>query len=191
MPVIGHRPQPSLGVTDWGSCPCGRMRCGCATRAASLPLNWHEGIDRACRTVLTAHVDLDQPWPGRPGTARGGREPSASRPRASSFRRRSIRKLPSVSPWIALPKYQLRTFRPSHSQYRSAVRSAATDPQKWIPGPRDSGSQYPLPGRHKLSKMAVTLGQFHDRPIQSPALRQLMSKMTIEEDAGFTRPFQD
>jgi 2-methylcitrate dehydratase len=74
--------------------------------------------------------------------------------------------------------------------YRSAVRSAATDPQKWDPQTRETADHsIPFLVATALQDGAVTPASFMTERIQSPALRQLMAKMTIEEDAGFTQAF--
>jgi 2-methylcitrate dehydratase len=76
--------------------------------------------------------------------------------------------------------------------YRSAVRSAATDPQKWDPQTRETADHsIPFLVATAFQDGAVTPASFTDERIQSPALRQLMSKMTIEEDAEFTQAFPD
>ena len=76
--------------------------------------------------------------------------------------------------------------------YRSAVRSAATDPQKWDPQTRETADHsIPFLVATALQDGAVTPASFAMERIQSPALRQLMSKMTIEEDVEFTQAFPD
>jgi 2-methylcitrate dehydratase len=76
--------------------------------------------------------------------------------------------------------------------YRSAVRSAATDPQKWDPQTRETADHsIPFLVATAFQDGAVTPASFTPDRIHSPALRQLMSKMTIEEDAGFTQAFPD
>ena len=74
--------------------------------------------------------------------------------------------------------------------YRSAVRSAATDPQKWDPQTRETADHsIPFLVATAFQDGAVTPASFTTDRIHSPALRQLMSKMTIEEDAEFTQAF--
>jgi 2-methylcitrate dehydratase len=74
--------------------------------------------------------------------------------------------------------------------YRSAVRSAATDPQKWDPQTRETADHsIPFLVAAAFQDGAVTPASFTTDRIQSAALRQLMAKMTIEEDAEFTRAF--
>jgi 2-methylcitrate dehydratase len=76
--------------------------------------------------------------------------------------------------------------------YRSAVRSAATDPQKWDPQTRETADHsIPFLVATAFQDGAVTPASFTTDRIQSPALRQLMSKMTIEEDSEFTQRFPE
>jgi 2-methylcitrate dehydratase len=76
--------------------------------------------------------------------------------------------------------------------YRSAVRSAATDPQKWDPQTRETADHsIPFLVATAFQDGEVTPASFTIERIQSPTLRQLMSKMTIEEDAEFTQAFPD
>jgi len=76
--------------------------------------------------------------------------------------------------------------------YRAAVRSAATDPQKWDPQTRETADHsIPYLVATALQDGAVTSASFTNERIHSPALRQLMSKMTIEEDPEFTERFPD
>src|SRR5262245_10353520 len=76
--------------------------------------------------------------------------------------------------------------------YRSAVRSAATDPQKWDPQTRETADHsIPFLVATAFQDGVVTPASFTADRIKSPALRQLMSKMTIEEDAEFTQAFPD
>ena len=76
--------------------------------------------------------------------------------------------------------------------YRSAVRSAATDPQKWAPQTRETADHsIPYLVATAFQDGAVTPASFTTDRIQSPALRQLMAKMTIEEDLEFTERFPE
>ncbi|MGH8068207.1 MAG: MmgE/PrpD family protein [Candidatus Entotheonellia bacterium] len=76
--------------------------------------------------------------------------------------------------------------------YRSAVRSAATDPQKWDPQTRETADHsIPYLVATAFQDGAVTPASFTTDRIQSPALRQLMAKMTIEEDLEFTERFPE
>ena len=76
--------------------------------------------------------------------------------------------------------------------YRSAVRSAATDPHKWDPQTRETADHsIPFLVATAFQDGAVTPASFAIDQIHSPGLRQLMSKMTIEEDSEFTQRFPD
>jgi 2-methylcitrate dehydratase len=74
--------------------------------------------------------------------------------------------------------------------YRAAVRSAATDPQKWDPQTRETADHsIPFLVATAFQDGAVTPDSFTPDRIRSPALRQLIAKMTIEEDLEFTQRF--
>jgi 2-methylcitrate dehydratase len=76
--------------------------------------------------------------------------------------------------------------------YRSAVRSAATDPQKWAPQTRETADHsIPYLVATAFQDGAVTPASFTTDRIQSPALRRLIAKMTIEEDLKFTERFPE
>jgi 2-methylcitrate dehydratase len=76
--------------------------------------------------------------------------------------------------------------------YRSAVRSAATDPQKWAPQTRETADHsIPYLVATAFQDGAVTPASFTTDRIQSPALRRLITKMTIEEDLKFTERFPE
>jgi 2-methylcitrate dehydratase len=76
--------------------------------------------------------------------------------------------------------------------YRSAVRSAATDPQKWDPQTRETADHsIPFLVATAFQDGGVTPASFTTDRLQSPTLRQLMSKMTIEEDAAYTQAFPE
>ena len=76
--------------------------------------------------------------------------------------------------------------------YRSAVRSAATDPQKWDPQTRETADHsIPFLVATAVQDGAVTPASFTTERIHSPALRQVMAKMTIEEDPEFTGAFPE
>jgi 2-methylcitrate dehydratase len=76
--------------------------------------------------------------------------------------------------------------------YRSAVRSAATDPQKWDPQTRETADHsIPFLVATAFQDGAVTPASFAIDQIHSPGLRQLMLKMTIEEDSEFTQRLPD
>jgi 2-methylcitrate dehydratase len=74
--------------------------------------------------------------------------------------------------------------------YRTAVRSAATDPQKWDPHTRETADHsIPYLVATAFQDGSVTPASFAPDRIRDPALRQLIAKMTIEEDAEFTERF--
>jgi 2-methylcitrate dehydratase len=76
--------------------------------------------------------------------------------------------------------------------YRAAVRSAATDPQKWDPQTRETADHsIPFLVATAFQDGAVTPESFTNDRILSPALRQLISKMTIEEDLEFTQHYPE
>jgi 2-methylcitrate dehydratase len=76
--------------------------------------------------------------------------------------------------------------------YHTAVRSAATDPQKWEPQTRETAD-------HSIPYLVATA--FHDGAVgptsftsdhlQNPAVRRLIAKMTVEEDSDFTQRFPE
>jgi 2-methylcitrate dehydratase len=74
--------------------------------------------------------------------------------------------------------------------YRTAVRSAATDPQKWDPQTRETADHsIPYLVATAFQDGAVTPHSFTHEKIRHPALRQLISKMAIEEESAFTQRF--
>jgi 2-methylcitrate dehydratase len=76
--------------------------------------------------------------------------------------------------------------------YHTAVRSAATDPQKWDPQTRETADHsIPYLVATAFHDGAVTPASFTSDRIQNPTLRSLISKMTIEEDLDFTRRFPE
>ena len=76
--------------------------------------------------------------------------------------------------------------------YHTAVRSAATDPQKWAPRTRETADHsIPYLVATAFHDGAVTPASFAGDRIQNPMLRDLMAKMTIEEDPDFTHRFPD
>jgi 2-methylcitrate dehydratase len=76
--------------------------------------------------------------------------------------------------------------------YRSAVRSAGTDPQKWDPQTRETADHsIPYLVATAFQDGAVSPASFTNDRIQSPALRQLIAKMTIEEDPELTQRFPE
>jgi 2-methylcitrate dehydratase len=76
--------------------------------------------------------------------------------------------------------------------YRAAVRSAATDPQKWAPQTRETADHsIPYLVATALHDGAVTPASFDDAHLHHPEVRRLMAKMTIEEDPEFTPRFPE
>jgi 2-methylcitrate dehydratase len=74
--------------------------------------------------------------------------------------------------------------------YRAAVRSAATDPQKWDPQTRETADHsIPFLVAAAFHDGAVTPDSFTSDRMHRPALRQLIARMTIEEDLDFTQRF--
>jgi 2-methylcitrate dehydratase len=74
--------------------------------------------------------------------------------------------------------------------YATAVRSAATEPQKWDPQTRETADHsIPYLVAVAFHDGAVTPDSFTGARIQDPALRPLIGKMTIVEDAELTRRF--
>jgi 2-methylcitrate dehydratase len=76
--------------------------------------------------------------------------------------------------------------------YRTAVRSAATDPQKWEPQTRETADHsIPYLVATALHDGAVTPASFDDAHLQNPAVRRLIAKITVEEEAEFTQRFPE
>jgi 2-methylcitrate dehydratase len=76
--------------------------------------------------------------------------------------------------------------------YRAAVRSAATDPQKWDPQTRETADHsIPYLVATAFYDGAVGPTSFTDDHLQHPAVRGLMAKMTVEEDSDFTQRFPE
>lgn len=74
--------------------------------------------------------------------------------------------------------------------YRSAVSSAATEPEKWNPQTRETADHsIPYLVAVAFHDGAVTPASFTAERVRDPALRPLMAKMTIAEDATFTQRF--
>ncbi len=74
--------------------------------------------------------------------------------------------------------------------YRAAVRSAATESQKWDPQTRETADHsIPYLVAVAFHDGVVTPASFTSARIRDPALRPLIAKMTIEEDPEFTRRF--
>jgi 2-methylcitrate dehydratase len=71
--------------------------------------------------------------------------------------------------------------------YRSAVSSASSEPEKWDPRTRETADHsIPFLVAVGLLDGAVTPATFTPQRIGDSALRPLLSKMTIEENAEFT-----
>jgi len=76
--------------------------------------------------------------------------------------------------------------------YRTAVRSAATDPQKWDPQTRETADHsIPYLVATALHDGAVTPASFDPDHLQNPAVRRLIAKITVEEDPEFTQRFPE
>jgi 2-methylcitrate dehydratase len=76
--------------------------------------------------------------------------------------------------------------------YRTAVRSAATEPQKWDPRTRETADHsIPYLVATAFHDGAVTAASFHREHLHNPAVRRLMAKMTVEEDPAFTARFPE
>lgn len=74
--------------------------------------------------------------------------------------------------------------------YHSAVSSASTEPEKWDPKTRETADHsIPFLVAVGLLDGAVTPATFTAERIGDPALRPLLSKMTIEEDGAFTAKY--
>jgi 2-methylcitrate dehydratase len=76
--------------------------------------------------------------------------------------------------------------------YRAAVRSAATDPQKWDPQTRETADHsIPYLVATAFHDGAVSPTSFTDDHLQHPEVRGLMAKMMVEEDSDFTQRFPE
>jgi 2-methylcitrate dehydratase len=76
--------------------------------------------------------------------------------------------------------------------YRSAVRSAATDPQKWDPQTRETADHsIPYLVATALHDGAVTPASFDSAHLQNPAVRRLIATMQVEEEPEFTERFPE
>lgn len=74
--------------------------------------------------------------------------------------------------------------------YRMAVSDPETEPEKWDPKTRETADHsIPFLVAMALQYGAVTPASFTAQRIQDPALRILMSKTTIQENAEFTRKY--
>lgn len=76
--------------------------------------------------------------------------------------------------------------------YRSAVHSAATEPQKWAPKTRETADHsIPYLVAVAFRDGAVTPHSFTNDHLHDPAIHALISKMTVEEDIAFTQRFPE
>jgi 2-methylcitrate dehydratase len=76
--------------------------------------------------------------------------------------------------------------------YRTAVRSAASEPEKWAPQTRETADHsIPYLVATALHHGAVTPDSFSRAHLQDPTVQNLMARMTVEEDADFTSRFPD
>jgi len=74
--------------------------------------------------------------------------------------------------------------------YHIAVRSAATEPAKWAPQTRETADHsIPYLVAIAFQDGAVTPASFTRERLQDPAIHELISKMRVEEDPGFTARF--
>lgn len=76
--------------------------------------------------------------------------------------------------------------------YRSAVQSAAMEPEKWAPRTRETADHsIPYLVATAFCHGPVTAASFTDERLQDTAVRALMAKMTVDEDDPFTQRFPD
>ncbi len=74
--------------------------------------------------------------------------------------------------------------------YRSEISTPATEPEKWDPQTRETADHsIPFLVAMALQDGAVTPASFTPRKIADPALRALMSRMTMVEGPGFTEKY--
>jgi 2-methylcitrate dehydratase len=78
------------------------------------------------------------------------------------------------------------------TSYSAAVRSAATEPEKWAPQTRETADHsIPYLVAVAFQDGAVTPASFDQAHLHNPALHDLIAKMSVEEDADFTRRFSE
>jgi 2-methylcitrate dehydratase len=189
-------PNLALGATRVGELSMWKgCAAACATRAGIFAAQLaQEGMTGPAEAFDGPRGLWDQAV-GQPialGQLGGGREPFRIMDTSFKFFPSQIHTQAPIG--LAL---ELRTQVPAEDiaairirSYRSAVRSAATDPQKWDPQTRETADHsIPFLVATAFQDGAVTPASFMTERIQSPALRQLMAKMTIEEDAEFTQAF--
>lgn len=76
--------------------------------------------------------------------------------------------------------------------YRSAVQSAAIEPEKWAPRTRETADHsIPYLVATAFCHGPVTPASFTQECLQDTRVRALMGKMTVEEDDAFTQRFSD
>ncbi|MBM3942972.1 MAG: MmgE/PrpD family protein [SAR202 cluster bacterium] len=74
--------------------------------------------------------------------------------------------------------------------YHSAVSSASSEPEKWDPKTRETADHsIPYLVAAAFQDGTVSPASFTSERISDPALRPLINKMSIEEDAEFTRRY--
>ena len=74
--------------------------------------------------------------------------------------------------------------------YRSAVSSAASEPEKWDPQTRETADHsIPYLVAVAFHDGAVTPASFTADRVRDPALRPLIARMSIDEDKTFTQRF--
>ena len=76
--------------------------------------------------------------------------------------------------------------------YQSAVRSAATEPEKWAPQTRET-ADHSIPYLVAVAFLdgAVTPDSFTTARLHDPAVHAVIAKITVQEDSEFTRQFPD
>ena len=80
--------------------------------------------------------------------------------------------------------------RSAVTTYGEAVRRTSAEAEKWEPRTRETADHsLPYLVAAALADGAVTPATFAPARIQDPALRPLMAKLTVEEDAEFTRRY--
>jgi 2-methylcitrate dehydratase len=76
------------------------------------------------------------------------------------------------------------------NSYHSAVSSASTEPEKWDPKTRETADHsIPFLVAAALQDGDITPATFTSQRITDAALRPLLARMTIEEDAKFTEKY--
>jgi 2-methylcitrate dehydratase len=74
--------------------------------------------------------------------------------------------------------------------YKGAASTPSSEPEKWDPKTRETADHsIPYLVAVALQDGAVTPASFADERIQDPSLRNLIGKMTIQEDEEFTRRY--